>query len=57
MIIKDLTPGDDFKVVSTQVQYEYEGYLNHHRTGFIHWCIDASGIKKALSYKTEVVKV
>lgn len=55
MTITELKPGEQFIVVSTGKQYEYDGYKNYHRTGFMHWAIK-DGVKTAHNHKTEVTK-
>lgn len=57
MLLRELTPGDDFKITGTEVQYQYEGYKNHHYTGFMHWAIKENGVKISLSHKTKVDKL
>lgn len=56
MTLSELSPGEQFIMVSTGMQYEYDGYKNYHRTGWMHWVIK-DGIKIAYSYNTKVNKM
>lgn len=56
MTLSELSPGEQFTMVSTGMQYEYDGYKNYHRTGWMHWVIK-DGIKIAYSYNTKVNKM
>ena len=56
MMLRDLEPNDDLEVVSTGLQYKYDGYKNYHRLGWIHWVV-RGGVKTALPFNTEVNKL
>ena len=56
MKLSELTPGDDFTMPPSSVEYEYDGYKNYHRTGFMHWVIK-DGVKIAYGHNVVVALV